>query len=64
MGLIMWHYLRYFFKLLFGFLVIIALHVILKKADTSLGDWDWWLYTTLISYNGYCYLDYRLTDKD
>ena len=47
---------------MFGFMVIIALDVILKKADPSVGDW--WFYLTLIFYNGYCYLEYRLTDKD
>jgi hypothetical protein len=47
---------------MFGFLVIIALDVILRKADPSIG-W-WWFYITLGLYNGYCYLEYRLTDKD
>jgi hypothetical protein len=58
----MMHYLRYFLKMLFGLMVIVALDVILKKADPSLNDW--WFYLTLIFYNGYCYLEYRLTDKD
>jgi len=58
----MLHYLKYFFKLAFGFLVIIALDVILRKADPNIG-W-WWFYITLGLYNGYCYLEYRLTDKD
>jgi hypothetical protein len=58
----MWHYLKYTLKLLFGFMIITALNVILKKADPSLNDW--WFYLTLIFYNGYCYLEYRLTDKD
>ena len=49
---------------MFGFMVIIALDVMLKKADTSLENGDWWFYITLIFYNGYCYLEYRLTDKD
>jgi len=56
------HYLRYFLKMLFGLMVIVALDVILKKADPSLNDW--WFYLTLIFYNGYCYIDYRLNDKD
>jgi len=56
------HYLRYFLKMLFGLMVIVALNVILKKADPSLNDW--WFYLTLIFYNGYCYIDYRLNDKD
>jgi hypothetical protein len=55
------HYLRYFLKMLFGLMVIVALNVILKKADPSLNDW--WFYLTLIFYNGYCYIDYRLNDK-
>ena len=58
----MMHYLRYFLKMLFGLMVIVALDVILKKADLSLNDW--WFYLTLIFYNGYCYIDYRLNDKD
>ena len=58
----MFHYLKYVCKLLFGFMVIVALDVILKKADPSLNDW--WFYITLIFYNGYCYIDYRLNDKD
>lgn len=56
------HYLRYFLKLLFGFLVIIALDVMLKKLDPSVGDW--WFFITLVSYSGYCYIDYRIEDKD
>ena len=58
----MMHYLRYFLKMLFGLMVIVALDVILKKADPSLNDW--WFYLTLIFYNGYVYIDYRLNDKD
>jgi hypothetical protein len=58
----MMHYLKYFLKIAFGLLVITALNVILKKADPSLNDW--WFYMTLIFFNGYCYLEYRLTDKD
>ena len=58
----MFYYLKYILKLLFGFMIITALDVILKKADTVVGDW--WFYMTLIFYNGYCYLEYRLTDKD
>jgi|LauGreDrversion4_2_1035121.scaffolds.fasta_scaffold709927_2 hypothetical protein len=57
----MLHYIKYILKLLFGFLIIIALDVTLKKSDSHVGDW--WFYLTLICYNGYCYLDYRLTDK-
>ena len=57
----MWNYLKYYLKLMFGFMIIIALGVILKKADTAVGNW--WFYLTLMLYNGYCYLEYRLTDK-
>jgi len=57
----MWHYIKYLFKLLVGFMVIIALDVMLKKVDPYSDGW--WFYTTLILYNGYCYLDYRLNDK-
>lgn len=60
----MWHYIKYLLKLLFGFTVIIALDVMLKKADTSLENGDWWFYITLIFYNVYCYLEYRLNDKE
>ena len=58
----MFHYLKYYLKLMFGFMVIIALDVILKKADVGVGDW--WSYLTLVFYNGYCYLEYRLEDDD
>ncbi len=58
----MLHYLKYFFKLAFGFTVIVALDVTLKKVDAGIGNW--WFYITLGLYNGYCYLEYRLTDKD
>lgn len=57
----MWHYIEYLLKLLFGFMIIIALDVMLKKADPEVGDF--WFYMTLVCYNGYCYLEYRLTDK-
>lgn len=46
---------------MFGFMIIIAIDVILKNADPAVGNW--WFYTTLIFYNGYCYLEYRLTDN-
>jgi hypothetical protein len=58
----MWHYIKYLFKLFFGFMIIVALDVILQKIDVKIGYW--WFYTTLIFYSGYCYLEYRLTDKD
>jgi hypothetical protein len=58
----MWNYLKYFLKLMFGFMVIIALDVVLKKADETVGNW--WFYLTLVFYNGYCYLEYRLSDKE
>lgn len=58
----MWNYLKYFLKLMFGFMIIIALDVVLKKADTTVGDW--WFYVTLMFYNGYCYLEFRLEDKE
>ena len=56
------HYLRHFFKILFGMMIIIALDVMLKKVDPSVGDW--WFFITLVLYNGYCYIDYRIEDKD
>ena len=56
------HYLRYFFKILFGMMIIIALDVMLKKVDPSVGNW--WFFITLVLYNGYCYIDYRIEDKD
>lgn len=56
------HYLKYFFKIMFGYMIIVAFDVILRKADVGVGDW--WFWITLVLYNGYCYLDYRLTDKD
>ena len=46
---------------MFGFMIIIAIDVILKNADPAVGNWRF--YTTLIFYNGYCYLEYRLTDN-
>lgn len=58
----MWHYIKYLLKLLTGLMVIVALDVMLKKADVGVGDW--WFYITLTFYNVYCYLEYRLTDKD
>ena len=45
-------------------MVIIALDVMLKKADPSLENGDLWFYMTLIFYNGYVYLEYRLEDKE
>ena len=60
----MWNYIKYLFKLMFGFMIIIALDVVLKKADTILVDCDWWSYVTLMFYNGYCYLEFRLNDKE
>lgn len=57
----MWNYIKYFLKLFFGLMVIIALDVMLKKADPNVGNW--WFYLTLAFYNGYCYLEYRLNDK-
>lgn len=56
------HYLRYFLKILFGMMIIIALDVMLKKVDPSVGNW--WFFITLVLYNGYCYIDYRIEDKD
>lgn len=56
------HYLRYTLKILFGFMIIIALDVMLKKVDPSVGDW--WFFITLVLYTGYCYIDYRIEDKD
>lgn len=56
------HYLRHFLKILFGMMIIIALDVMLKKVDPSVGNW--WFFITLVLYNGYCYIDYRIEDKD
>jgi len=56
------HYLRYFLKILFGMMIIIALDVMLKKVDPSVGDS--WFFITLVLYNGYCYIDYRIEDKE
>ena len=47
---------------MFGFMVIIALDVVLKKADSTVSNW--WFYVTLMFYNGYCCLEYRLTDNE
>ena len=47
---------------MFGFLIIIALDVMLKKADAYVGNW--WFYVTLMFYNGYCYLEFILEDKE
>jgi hypothetical protein len=58
----MWYYIKYFLKLMLGMMIIISLDVMLKKADVGVGDW--WFYITLVLYNSYCYLEYRLTDKD
>lgn len=58
----MWHYIKYVLKLLTGFLFITAMDVFLKKTDPNVGDW--WFYLTLIFYNGYCYLEFRLSYKD
>ena len=58
----MWNYLKYIFKLYTGLLVIIALDSILKKADVKFNDW--WFYTTLIFYNAYCYIEFRLSKDD
>ena len=57
----MWNYIKYFFKVITGVSIIIALDVILKKADPYVGNW--WLYITIASYHGYCYLEFRLTNK-
>jgi hypothetical protein len=56
------HYLKYLLRLLLGLMIITALDIMLKKADVGVGDW--WFWITLMLHNGYCYLDYRLTDKD
>ena len=41
-----------------GMNIIIALDVILKKADPFVGDL--WFYMTIILYFGYCFIDYYL----
>ncbi len=43
-------------------MIIISLDVMLKKVDPSVGDS--WLFITLVLYTGYCYIDYRIEDKD
>jgi predicted membrane channel-forming protein YqfA (hemolysin III family) len=58
----MLHYLKYFFKIAFGFMIIVALDTMLQKVDG--GAEGWWFYITLVLYNSYCYLEYRLTNKD
>ena len=58
----MWNYIKYVLRLYFGLMIIVALNTILKKADPLVGDL--WFYITLCLYVGYCYLEYRLTDKE
>ena len=58
----MWHFIKSLLKFFTGCMVIIALDVILKKVDSSIGNE--WIFMTLVIYNGYCYLEYRLTDKE
>lgn len=58
----MWNYIKYVLKLITGISIIIALDVILKKADPYAGDW--WFYITLASYQGYCYLEFNLTNRE
>ena len=58
----MWHYIKYFFKMCFGVMIIIALNTILKKEDPFVGDL--WFYITLLLYCVYCCIDYILTDKE
>jgi hypothetical protein len=60
----MWHYIKYLLKLLTGFMVILALDTMLKKVGIDKQDDYWWLYITLICYNSYCYLEFRLEDKE
>jgi hypothetical protein len=58
----MWLYIKYLFKLYFGFLIIIAIDGLIRKNEPSCGYS--WFFLTLAFYNGYCYLEYRLNDKD
>ena len=58
----MWNYIKYLLRLYIGAMIIVALNTILKKADPFVGDV--WFFITLILYVGYCYLEYRLTDKE
>lgn len=58
----MWNYIKYVLKLITGISIIIALDVILKKADPYAGDW--WFYITLVSYQGYCYLEFNLRNRE
>jgi hypothetical protein len=43
---------------------ILALDTMLKKVGIDKQDDYWWLYITLICYNSYCYLEFRLEDKE
>ncbi len=56
------NYLKFFLKTIFGFIIIVALDVMLKKADAGVGDW--WFWITLITWICYCFTDYKLTEKD
>jgi len=54
----MWNYIKYLLRMFLGMNIIIALDVILKKADPFVGDL--WFYMTIILYFGYCFIDYYL----
>ena len=58
----MLHYLKYLFKLYFGFMIIVALNTMLHNVHPFIGDF--WFFITLILYCGYCYIGYRITDKE
>ena len=58
----MWNYIKYVLKIITGISIIIALDVILKKEDPYASDW--WFYITLASYQGYCYLEFNLRNKE
>jgi hypothetical protein len=59
----MWNYIKYLLRLYIGAMIIVALNTILKKADPFIGDF--WFFTTLILYCGYCIIDYyTLIDKE
>jgi len=58
----MFNYIKYICKLITGLSIIIALDVLLKKADPYVSDW--WFYITLASYQGYCYLEFNLRNKE
>jgi len=60
----MWHYIKYCFKLFVGFIIILQLDCIMKFINFESKTNFWFFYITITFYSGYCYLEYRLEDKD